>query len=68
MRYIFMCLVVMLYGCSAMNMATEKAYNALPSAKNCTDVSYIRKNRDITIEAKCVAPVESASVTNIPGL
>jgi len=68
MKIIFICVAVLLTGCGVMSTATEKTFNAMPSAKHCTDISYVRKNRDITVEAKCVAPVENASTVGIPGL
>ena len=68
MRVLLLCLVVVLSGCNGLNMATEKTFNAMPSAKNCDEVSYVRTHRDILVSAKCTAPVESASTAGIPGL
>lgn len=68
MRYLYILLCIVVSGCGSLNLATEKTYNALPSAKNCSEVSYHRVNRDITIDAKCTAPVDSGSTLGIPGL
>lgn len=68
MRVLLGSLALVLSGCGVMNMATEKAFNAMPSAKNCDEVIYVRNHRDIIIEAKCTAPVESTSTVGIPGL
>ena len=68
MRILLFGLVVVLSGCNGLNIATEKTFNAMPSAKNCDEVSYNRVHRDIMIAAKCTAPVESTSTAGIPGL
>lgn len=68
MRFMLICLVAMLTGCAGFSKVAEKTFNAMPSAKNCDEVTYVRKHRDITIEAKCTAPVDSTAIDSIPGL
>jgi len=49
MKLILATMILSLSGCAQL-------YNSIPSTEHCTNVLYERTNRDIRIEADCVAP------------